>query len=369
MAPRAEEIASIAGRARGSLAERYGDSVFSRELWGEMGEMGLLGITVPEELGGSGGTALDLAEAVRLFAHDSCDMGMTLSWITHLALCAKSIELFGTEAQKQEYLPRLASGEWVGAAAVSEPKTGAHPAGIETTATRTDRGYRMYGKKLYVTDGPVADLLVVVASTGEQEGGMKELTAFLVPTDADGFEASVMELNFLKTSPHGELTFNGVEVPTDAVLGAPGEGHSQASRSSFARERSLVLSAFVGMFTAAAEECAAALAGAGGLAVEGKESAAWIHHMSALHAYSHLSSELVDVAFTDAAAWRKQMDVLIYMGISYAKWAAWIAEFAARRKVADAFPLDVLLADMRLVLVGEKMLFTEGRRRYIKPCE
>ncbi len=121
------------------------------------------------------------------FTRAGCDLGLTLSWITHLALCVKSIESFGTEEQKKKYIPRLVSGEWVGAAAVSEPDTGAHPAGMQTTAAETADGFRIDGTKLYITDGPVADLLVVMTVTGEDSQGHKELTAFLVESSAPGF--------------------------------------------------------------------------------------------------------------------------------------------------------------------------------------
>jgi hypothetical protein len=371
MAPSLDDIRKFAsGPVLGSLKERYQDTVFSRDLWREMGGLGLLGISVPEELGGSGGTPGDIAGAVSEFAQAGNDMGLTLSWITHLALCVKSIEYFGTAAQKAEYLPRLLSGEWVGAAAVSEPRTGAHPAGIETTARRVGGGFRLDGSKMYVTDGPVADLLVVVAATGETAGGMKELTAFLVETGRPGFEATVMEMNFLKTSPHGQLTFDGMELAEDAILGRVGDGHSQASRSAFARERSLVLSAFVGLFGAAADECGSGFVRKhGSFKLDGNEANAWIHHMAALAAYRRLVPDLVDVAFTDPERWRGMMDLLIYLGISYAKWGAWLGDFVVRHQVEPAFTLDIMLNDMKLVLVGEGIIYKEGRRRYIQPYD
>ena len=351
-----------------TLNQRYRDGDFSRELWRTMGQAGLFGISVAPEVGGGGGNARDLAESVRRFALDGKDMGLTLSWITHQALCVKSIELYGTAEQKSAYLPRLISGEWIGAAAVSEQRTGAHPAGIRTSASRSADGYVLDGKKLYITDGTVADLMVVVASTGEAPGGMKELTAFLLETKSAGFAASRMELNFLKTSPHAEVTFDGVKLPAGAVLGSPGQGHSLASRSAFARERSLVLSAFVGLFKAAADATARGYAARkGGFDLEGKEAAAWIHHLSALVAYADLATGLVELAFEDPERWRCSIDVLIYLGISYAKWGVWIGDFVVRNQIEPASPLDAMLNDTKLVLVGEGIIYKEGRRRYIDP--
>jgi isovaleryl-CoA dehydrogenase len=366
MIPMLDEIGEFArSEVLATLEQRYSAGEFWRETWRSMGELGLFGICLPADLGGRGGTFRDLAASVRRFAHDSCDMGLTLSWITHLALCVTSIERFGTAEQKGLYLPKLISGEWVGAAAVSEPGTGAHPGGIETTATPTGDGYRLHGKKLYITDGTVADLLVVVAATGES-AGLKELTAFLVETATEGVTSSRMELEFLKTSPHAQMTFEDVMLPGDAVLGKPGEGHSRASRSAFARERSLVLSAFAGLFKAASTACAQELyARTGRFELEGKASASWIHHLAALEAYSTLSSDLVEAAFSDSERWKKSMDTLIYLGISYAKWAGWIVEFAAGNKLGSTFPLDTILNDVKLVLVGEGIIYKEGRRRFI----
>lgn len=366
MIPAQEEIGAFAGtEVLSTLARRYSQREFWRELWSSMGEMGLFGISVPVEYGGRGGTPADIALALRRFAYDSCDLGLTLSWITHLALCIKSIEKFGTAAQREKYLPGLISGEWVGAAAVSEPRTGAHPAGIQTTATRTPGGYRLDGSKMYITDGTVADLLVVVAATGES-AGRKELTAFLVETALAGVTAERMDLNFLQTSPHANLSFKGVELPEDAVLGAVGEGHSQASKSAFARERSLVLSAFVGLFRSAADACACRITAEDGkFELEGNETASFIHHMAALAAYEELSTSLTVSAFVDPERFRASMDVLVYLGISYAKWAAWIEDFTNRHELARSFPLDIMLNDTKLILVGEGMIYKEGRRRFV----
>lgn len=367
MTPSLSKISSFAAeRIHGTLEERYEAGLFSREIWRQMGALGLLGMTVGGQYGGAGGSALELAGALREFTRVGCDMGTTLSWITHLALCVKSIEALGTERQKEQYLPRLVSGEWVGAAAVSEPKTGAHPAGMRTTAARTASGFTLSGSKMYVTDGPVADLMVVVAITGEDESRHKELTSFLVETTLPGFEAKRMDLNFLATSPHGELTFDGIELGTDSVLGDPGDGHSSFSKGAFARERSLVVAAFSGLFDAAAKTAADLLIEReGAFDLKGQEAYTWVHHMSALEAYRRLSETLVDEALTDLDRWRGSIDLLIYLGISYARWASWIERFAGERKLGPSALLDIMLADMKLVMVGEGLLLKQGVKRYI----
>lgn len=364
--PSLEEVADFAGsEVLSTLDSRYECGEFRRELWKAMGGAGLFGIGVDESLGGGGGSPADLAASLRRFAFSSCDMGLTLSWVTHLALCVKSIEMLGTPAQKEEYLPGLISGEWVGAAAVSEPRTGGHPGGIETIAARTSRGYRLDGEKLYITCGTVADLLVVVAATG-RSGNRRELTAFLVPADSPGVNATRMDLEFLRTSPHARITFEGAEVPVSAVLGTVGDGHVRASKPAFARERSLVLAAFSGLFRRVAEDCAGRLAERDGrLEMEGARSASWIHHLSALSAYDQLTTFLVRTAFEDPERWRSSMDVMVYLGISYAAWASWMDGLARREKLAGCFPLGLMLSDMKLVAVGEKILYKEGRRRFI----
>lgn len=363
-----DEITQFASeRVLGTLGERYESGIFSRGLWNEMGEMGLLGLTVPAEYGGSGGSALQLAMSIREFARAGCDLGLTLSWITNLALCVKSIEAFGTGEQKKKYLPMLTSGEMVGAAAVSEPKTGAHPGGMQTIASRTATGFVLEGKKIYITDGPVADLLVVIAVTGKMPGGENELTAFLVESSLPGFESKRMDLDFVRTSPHGELTFEGVELSQEQVLGGVGEGHSRNSKGAFARERSLVLSALPGLFESAAAEAADRLLDEEGtFGLEGGEAYSWMHHMSALQAYRKLSEDLAEAAFEDHERWRSHIDTVIYLGISYAKWARWMGGLAAARKLSPAFPLDIMVNDMKLVMVGEGLLLKEGRKRFMR---
>ncbi len=366
--PSLEEVRSFAReKVLSTLEQRYADGVFSRTLWNEMGKLGLLGITVPEQYGGSGGTPRELAVSVREFAKHGCDLGLTLSWITHLALCVKSIEEHGTERQKSEYLPGLTAGTMVGAVAVSEPATGAHPGGINTTARRSGSGFVIDGAKIYITDGPVADLLIVVAVTGREQGERKELSAFLVESGPESFEARTMDLNFLRTSPHGELSFDGVGVGDEAMLGRPGDAHSKQGKASFARERTLALSALAGTFEACAEELRGGLEEHGdeALGLEGSEAFSWIHHLSALEAYRSLSMMLVEAAFEGGEEWLDLRGLLIYMGISYAKWGQWVSDLAESRQLAGRFPLNLMTKDIRLASVGEGLLMKEGRRRYL----
>lgn len=361
---RIKDLAS--GEVFGTLEDRYQDGEFSRTLWERMGETGLLGMTVPETYGGSGGTPAALAEAVGEFTRLGCDLGLSLSWITHLALCMKSIEYFGTPEQKERYLPLLASGRWVGATAVSEPDSGAHPAGIDTRAEESDSGYTLSGRKIFVTGGPVADLLVVLAVTGETEEGKKELTAFLVETDTPGYEARPLELTFLKTSPHGELYFDGVVLDAGSVLSKRGDGHTLVSKEAFARERSLVTAAVSGLFSAASREAADVYSRKyEGLDFPGTEASSWMHHLSAIEVYRMVSTEMVEASFIDYERWRRSLGLLVYLGLSYVKWASWIDEFTTDKKLNPSFPMDIILNDMKLVLVGSELLLKEGKKLYL----
>ncbi|MBK5092459.1 MAG: acyl-CoA dehydrogenase family protein [Actinobacteria bacterium] len=349
-----------------TLEDRYRSGEFSRKLWERMGEIGLLGMTVPETYGGSGGTPAGLAEAVSEFTRLGCDLGLALSWITHLSLCMKSIEYFGTREQKERYLPLLASGRWVGATAVSEPGSGAHPAGIETRADESDSGYTLNGMKIFVTDGPVADLIIVLAASGEAGKGKKELTAYLVETDTPGCEARSMELNFLKTSPHGELSLSGVNVDAGSVLAERGDGHNLISKGAFARERSLVTVAVSGLCSAASKRLADSYRQKyDSYDFSGTEASSWMHHLSAVEVYRRVSTELVEESFLDYERWKRSLGLLIYLGLSYAKWAAWIEELTADKKLDISFPMDIILNDMKLVLVGGGLLLKEGKKLYM----
>jgi len=349
-----------------TLKPRCHSGVFSRDIWRSMGRLGLLGMTVPERYGGSGGSPVELAEAVREFTMAGRDLGLSLSWITHLALCVKSIEDFGTGEQKERYLPRLMSGEWVGATAISEPGSGAHPGRIKTVATEHDAGFELTGHKAYVTDGPVADLIIVLAATGTDES-RSELTAFLVETSSAGLEARPMYMDIVRTAPHGEIIMDGVQLGREAMLAPRGEGHTLVSRAAFARERSVVCAAICGLFTAAANEAAGRYRQKHeGLDLKGKDADSWIHHLSAIEVYRMVSRDLVDSAFGDIERWRRSIDLLIYLGLSYAKWGSWLGEFVADNQLDTSFPLDLMMNDARLVLVGEGLLLKEGRRRYIR---
>ena len=237
---------------------------------------------------------------------------------------------------------------------------------MSTRAAAAGSGFLLDGTKTFTTGGPEADLMMVLAVTGEPAGAPKEITAFLVETVSPGVSREVMELNFLKTAPHSVTRFSTVELPAGAVLGGMGEGHRRAGREAFARERSAVLAAVSGLLGRAANETADRYRQKNeGFELEGLEAASWIHHLSALSVYERLSGEMVEASFAGLRSWSDSFEILIYMGISCLKWCIWLENFVSGHHLERGLPLDIILEDLKLLQVNERLLLKEGRKRYI----
>ncbi len=209
-------------RVRPMAAEIDQKNEFPAELWAEMGSLGLLGITVPEEYGGAGMGYLAHVVAVEEIARASASV--SLSYGAHSNLCINQIKLNGTEAQKRQYLPGLISGEHVGALAMSEAGAGSDVVSMKLRAEKRNGYYVLNGTKYWITNGPDADTLVVYAKT-DPEAGSKGITAFLVERKMKGFSTGPhFDKLGMRGSNTAELVFDDVEVPFENVLGTEGKG-------------------------------------------------------------------------------------------------------------------------------------------------
>ena len=209
-------------RIKPMAAEIDQKNEFPNELWKEMGELGLLGVTVDEEYGGAGMSYLAHTVAVEEIARASASV--SLSYGAHSNLCVNQIKLNGNEEQKQKYLPRLISGEHVGALAMSEPSAGSDVVSMKLRAEKRNDHYRLNGNKYWITNGPDADTLVVYAKT-DPDAGSKGITAFLIEKEMKGFSTSKhFDKLGMRGSNTAELVFQDVEVPFENVLGEDGKG-------------------------------------------------------------------------------------------------------------------------------------------------
>lgn len=195
---------------------------FPQHLWQEMGALGLLGVTVEEEYGGSAMGYVAHAVAMEEISRASASVG--LSYGAHSNLCVNQIRRWGSEAQKQKYLPKLCSGEHVGALAMSETGAGSDVVSMKLKAEKRNDRYVLNGSKMWITNGPDANTLVVYAKT-DPEAGPRGITAFIIEREMKGFSvAQKLDKLGMRGSNTGELVFEDVEVPFENVLGEEGQG-------------------------------------------------------------------------------------------------------------------------------------------------
>jgi isovaleryl-CoA dehydrogenase len=240
---RAFAQAEIAPRA----AEIDRSDRFPADLWRKMGDLGVLGITVPEEYGGA--NMGYLAHMIAMEEISRASASVALSYGAHSNLCVNQIRRNGNDAQRRKYLPRLVSGEHVGALAMSEAGAGSDVIGMKLKAQDKGGYYLLNGSKMWITNGPDADTLVVYAKT-EPELGARGVTAFLIEKGMKGFSiAQKLDKLGMRGSHTGELVFQDVEVPADHVLGAL-NGGAKVLMSGLDYERAVLAAGPVGIMQA-----------------------------------------------------------------------------------------------------------------------
>lgn len=218
-----DQVNSFASGEIAPLAESVDrENAFPNELWPKMGEMGLLGMTVSEEYGGSGMGYLAHVVAMEEISRASASVG--LSYGAHSNLCVNQIHRNGTAQQKAQYLPGLVSGQQIGALAMSEPNAGSDVVSMKLRADKKGDRYVLNGSKMWITNGPDAHIYVVYAKT-DSDKGPHGITAFIVERDSAGFsQGPKLDKLGMRGSNTCELIFENVEVPSENILGAENEG-------------------------------------------------------------------------------------------------------------------------------------------------
>ena len=216
-------VRDFADREIAARAAEYDESgEFPHDNFRGMADLGLLGLTIDEEYGGSGGSFRQLAVAVEEIAR-ACAATST-SYIAHLSLCTQFIHMWGTEGQKQQFLPRLASGEHIGAFALTEPGSGSDAAAMRTTATRSNGGYLLNGSKTFITNAPEAATFVVLA-THDRSLRTRGIDALILEGDSKGLIVNPLKGKMgMRASSIAEVVFEDCAVSDENRMGAEGEG-------------------------------------------------------------------------------------------------------------------------------------------------
>jgi len=230
-----------------SVEERDLHGTWDPNLWKKMGEMGLLGLSIPEEYGGQGASCLMTSVAHEAFAEGSVDGGLTLALGAHAIIGAMPIVLCGTEAQKKKYLPKIATGEFTSGLGLTEPGSGSDAAGsMETRAVKKGDKYMLNGTKMFITNGPIGDVFIVMAVTDKSKGAMG-ISVFIVEKSFKGFKVG-KKLNKLgmRTSTTSELIFEDMEVPEENRIEKENSGFARVGRATLEWERTVLVAGSIG---------------------------------------------------------------------------------------------------------------------------
>ena len=228
------------------MVERDRAADFDRKAWQRCADIGLQGLPIPGEFGGAGADALTTALGLEAFSRGCRDEGLTFSICAHMQTCSIPLLLCGTEEQKKRYLPGLCDGALIGGNAMSEPGSGSDAYSMTTTAVRDGDYYILNGNKTWVTNGPVADLLLVFAMTNPEYRQFGGISGFLVEKGTPGFNVGrEIDKMGLRTSPQAEISLQDCRVPAANLLGEEGAG-VMAFSVSMEWERTLLFAATLG---------------------------------------------------------------------------------------------------------------------------
>ncbi|HST21982.1 MAG TPA: acyl-CoA dehydrogenase family protein [Blastocatellia bacterium] len=238
-------------------AELDARAEFSWDNWRDMAGMGLLGLPFPEKYGGSEASPLATCIAMEAMGAAGVDAGTPLAWGAHTILCGVPIWLLGTEQQKEKYLPKLCSGEWIGAFGLTEPGSGSDAAAMKTTAEHRGDRWILNGSKMFITNAPIANVFIIFTSTDKQAGN-RGISAFIVERDSPGFTIGKDLVKMgNRTSVTAELSFDNCEVPDENMLGPLDAGFIAVGKETLEWERSCLIAPIIGSMEFMLESCTA----------------------------------------------------------------------------------------------------------------
>ncbi|MBI5495761.1 MAG: acyl-CoA dehydrogenase family protein [Deltaproteobacteria bacterium] len=238
-----------------SVRERDRTGRWDPALWKGMGEAGLLGLPYPEEYGGSGLSCLDTCLVKEAFSKGAHDGGVTLALGASMILCGVPIWKLGSEEQRKRYLPKMTTGEWLGAFCLSEPGSGSDAASMKTRAEKKGDRYILNGTKMWITNGPLAHHMIVTAVTDPTQKAFG-ISTFIVDADCKGFRVGQhIDKLGMRTSMTSEIIFEDCEVPEEALLGQENFGFVTTAKLILGWERTCLLAPFVGSMEGALEAC------------------------------------------------------------------------------------------------------------------
>src|SRR3990170_5897170 len=344
---------------------------FDRDLWSELGGFGLLGLPVPEQYGGSGADIMTTCLALEALAEGGGDAGLGLSVGAHVTIGTVPIWLHGTEEQKQKYLPKLTTGEYIGAMAITEPEAGSDAASIKCRARRDGNEWVLSGSKIFITNGSIADTIIALAVTDPDAGPGQGISAFIVERDTPGFSVGRdLDKMGTRSSPLSLLHFDDCRLPHDRMLGDEGAALWAVAFECFDWERTVMIASSIGGMKAS---LSAAVAYA-------KERVAFGKPIAPQQAIQHKLADMkaqLDAArlLLYRAAWLKQEGLPHQTEASVAK--LFVAEAAMRNAVEGTqifggygyikeYPIERSMRDAKLVSIGggtseiQKMIIARG---------